>query len=45
MPMQFCNGLLLSLYTFFHAIWPVLLPEEPILVVCKFHFPYLKYLI
>jgi len=45
MPMQFCNSYLLSHYTFFHSSCRVVLPGERILVVCKFNFPYLKYLI
>ena len=44
MPTQFCNSLLLCHYTSFHAACPVVLPRERILVVCRFHFPYLKYL-
>jgi hypothetical protein len=45
MPMQFCNSLLLSHYTFFHAVCSVVLSGECIIVVWKSHFLYLKYLI
>jgi len=43
MPMQFCNNLLLSHHTFFHAVCSVVLPGECILLVCQSHFIYLKY--
>jgi hypothetical protein len=45
MQVQFCNSLLLSHRTFFHSACRVVLPGERILVVCKFNFPYHKYLI
>ena len=43
LPMQFSNSLLLYRHTFLHAVCPVVLPGEHLLVVCKSHFPYLHY--
>ena len=43
LPVQFSNSLLLYRHTFFHAVCPVVLPEERLLVVCKSQFPYLHY--
>ena len=38
MPMQFCNNLLVSHHSFFHAVCLVVLLGEPHLVVCKSNF-------